>query len=79
VSAVRVRLFANLRERAGTGELTVEGRDIAAVRDAIATACPVIAGHLRYCRFAMSDEFVEEGEAVEPGATVDVIPPVSGG
>jgi molybdopterin converting factor small subunit len=79
VNSVHVRLYANLRERAGTGRLTVEGDSIAAVRKAIATACPVIAKQLRYCRFAVHDEFVDESEAVGPGATVDVIPPVSGG
>jgi len=79
MTSVHVRLYANLRERAGTRRLTVEGDSVASVRKAIATACPVIAEQLRYCRFAVNDEFVEEGEAVGPGATVDVIPPVSGG
>ena len=77
--SVAVRLYAGVRERAGVGELTVEGGSIASVRDALAAKCPAIAGQLRFCRFAVNDEFVDEAAPVAPGATVDVIPPVSGG
>jgi molybdopterin converting factor small subunit len=77
--SVAVRLYAGLRERAGAAELTVEGADVAAIRAAIAAACPPIAEQLAYCRFAVDDEFVGDDAAVRDGATVDVIPPVSGG
>lgn len=76
---VEVRLFAGVKERAGRARLSVEGSDIAAVRAALAEACPAIAGHLATCRFALHDEFVGDDTPVPAGATVDVIPPVSGG
>ena len=77
--SVSVRLYAGIRESAGTAELFVEGGDIATVRAAIAEACPGIADRLPFCRFALKDEFVGDEAAVADGATVDVIPPVSGG
>jgi molybdopterin converting factor small subunit len=77
--SVAVRLYAAVRERAGVAELSVEGGDIAAIRAAIAAECPAIAEQLAFCRFALDDEFVGDDAAVADGATVDVIPPVSGG
>jgi len=77
--SVAVRLYAGVRERAGVAELAVEGADVAALRAAIAAACPAIAEQLAFCRFAVGDEFVGDDAAVDDGATVDVIPPVSGG
>ncbi len=77
--SVAVRLYAGLKERAGVAELTVQGADIAALRAAIAAACPAVAEQLAYCRFAVDDEFVGDDAAVRDGATVHVIPPVSGG
>jgi molybdopterin synthase catalytic subunit len=76
---VAVRLYAGVRERAGKARLDVEGTTIAAVRASLAAACPAIAGQLPSCRFAVDDEFVGDDAPVRPGATVDVIPPVSGG
>ncbi len=77
--SVRVRLYAGVKERAGVGDLEVEGQTIAAVRKALAEACPPIADQLEYCRFAVADDFVEDAAPVADGAPVDVIPPVSGG
>ncbi len=76
---VAVRLYAGVRERAGKARLDVEAKTVAAVRAALAAACPAIAPQLPFCRFAVDDEFVADDAAVKPGATVDVIPPVSGG
>jgi molybdopterin converting factor subunit 1 len=76
---VAVRLYAGVRERAGKARLEVDGRTVAAVRAALAKACPAIAGQLPSCRFAVDDEFVADDAPVRPGAVVDVIPPVSGG
>jgi molybdopterin converting factor small subunit len=77
--SVAVRLHAGLKERAGVAELTVRGNDVAAIRAAIAAACPPVAEQLAFCRFAVDDEFVDDETAVSEGAIVDVIPPVSGG
>jgi molybdopterin converting factor subunit 1 len=76
---VAVRLYAGVRERAGRARLDVDGKTVAAVRAALAAACPAIAPQLASCRFAVDDEFVADDAPVKPGATVDVIPPVSGG
>ena len=76
---VSVRLYAGVRERAGKARLDVEAKTVAAVRTALAAACPAIAQELPFCRFAVDDEFVADDAAVKPGAVVDVIPPVSGG
>ena len=77
--SVSVRLFAGVKEKAGSPSLDVEGATIAEIRDALANACPPIAPQLSACRFALNDEFVDESTPVPDGATVDVIPPVSGG
>ena len=77
--AVTVRLYAGVKEAAGRSELSVEGASVAEVRDALAAALPVVASQLAYCRYALDDTFVSDDAAVPDGATVDVIPPVSGG
>jgi len=74
-----VRLFAGLREAAGRAELEVEADCVAKLREALAEACPPLAGRLRSCRVAVRDEFVGDDAPVQDGATVDLIPPVSGG
>lgn len=76
---VAVRLYAGVRERAGKARFDLDGKTVAAVRDALAKACPAIAPQLASCRFAVDDEFVADDAPVKPGAVVDVIPPVSGG
>ncbi len=77
--SVSVRLYAGVKERAGKSELSVEGDTIAAVREAVAAACPTIAEQLAFCRFAVNDEFVGEETSVPDLAVIDIIPPVSGG
>ena len=77
--SVTVRLYAGVRETAGRAEVSVEGASVAEVRDALAALLPAIARQLPYCRYALDDAFVTESTAVPDGATVDVIPPVSGG
>ena len=77
--AVTVRLYAGIREAAGRSEMSLEGATVAEVRDSLAAALPDVADRLAYCRFAVADEFVGDETAVPDGASVDVIPPVSGG
>jgi molybdopterin synthase catalytic subunit len=74
---VRVRLFAGLRERAGTGAVEVDVAEGATVGD----VWPLLAlgdepGGLLYAR---NREYVERSEAVHPGDEIAFIPPVSGG
>ena len=77
--SVTARLWAGVKEAAGVAEVEVEGETIAGVRDALAAAIPAIAGRLGYCRYALDDTFVTDDTPVPKGATIDVIPPVSGG
>ena len=76
---ITARLFAAVRERAGQQSIEVGGATIADVRASLAETCPPVADMLGSCRFAMNDEFVLDETPVPDGATVDVIPPVSGG
>lgn len=74
---VRVRLFAALRERAGTGELPLELPDGARVADAkerlrsILDGVPVV--------MAVNQEYAADDAELSPGDELALIPPVSGG
>lgn len=76
---VRVRLFAQLRERAGASELELELPEGARVRDALA-AEPVaaLAGGLPLV-MAVNREYASEDARLSPGDELALIPPVSGG
>ena len=74
---VRVRLFAALRERAGSGSVDLDLADGAVVADVWA-ALPLgdePAGIL----FAVNRAYAERGQALREGDEVALIPPVSGG
>ena len=74
---VTVRLFAQLRERAGTSELALDLPDGALVRDAldelseIAAGLPVV--------MAVNREYADRDAPLAPGDELALIPPVSGG
>ncbi len=76
---VRVRLFAQLRDRAGTRELELDLPDGARVRDALAAA-PVtaIAAGLPLV-MAVNREYAREDAELHGGDELALIPPVSGG
>ncbi|TML22797.1 MAG: hypothetical protein E6G11_00865 [Actinobacteria bacterium] len=74
---VRVRLFAALRERAGTGELEIELPEGAVVGD-VWPALP-LDGEPPGLLFARNRAYAERGERLEEGDEIAVIPPVSGG
>lgn len=74
---VRVRLFAGLRERAGTGELELELPDGARVADALA-AVEGLSGGLPLV-LAVNREYAAPDALLAPGDELAVIPPVSGG
>jgi molybdopterin converting factor subunit 1 len=74
---VRIRLFALLRERAGTSELELELPDGARVRDALA-AVDELAGGLPLV-MAINREYADADAPLAPGDELALIPPVSGG
>ncbi len=74
---VRVRLFAGLRERAGTDELELDLPDGARVADALARLDDV-AGGLSVV-MAVNREYAAADAPLEAGDELALIPPVSGG
>lgn len=79
---VRVRLFAMLRETAGTRELEVELPPGATVEDAwaaVVTAIPALAPARSALRFAVDGAYADPATPLADGAEVACIPPVSGG
>jgi molybdopterin converting factor subunit 1 len=78
---VSVRLFAGLRERAGTDRVQVELPDGARVADVLAAmaSTPVGALRPRECVVAVNREYADADEPVRAGDEVALVPPVSGG
>lgn len=74
---VRIRLFAQLRERAGTNELSLELPEGARVRDALA-ALESLADGLPLV-MAVNREYASEDAPLAPDDELALIPPVSGG
>jgi MoaE-MoaD fusion protein len=78
---VSVRLFAGLRERAGTDRIEVELPEEARVADVLAAMAgtPVGALRPRECVVAVNREYATADERVRAGDEVALVPPVSGG
>jgi molybdopterin converting factor subunit 1 len=74
---VRIRLFAMLRERAGTSELELELPEGARVRDALARV-EELAGGLPLV-MAVNREYADADAPLAAGDELALIPPVSGG
>jgi molybdopterin synthase catalytic subunit/molybdopterin converting factor small subunit len=72
---VSVRLFAGLRERAGSDRIEVELPEPATVADLLAAMelAP------RSCVAAINREYADPGARIAPGDEVALVPPVSGG
>jgi molybdopterin synthase catalytic subunit len=74
---VSVRLFAGLRERAGTDELELELPDGARVADALAQVQHLAPGVSLV--LAVNREYADASDVLAPGDELAVVPPVSGG
>lgn len=74
---VRVRLFAALRERAGSGSVDLDLPDGAVVGDVWASL--PLGDEPPGILFAVNQVYAEQGEALREGDEVALIPPVSGG
>jgi molybdopterin converting factor subunit 1 len=74
---VHVRLFAGLRERAGTAELALELPDGASVGDALARLTGLTEGVPVV--LAVNRQYASDADILQAGDEVALIPPVSGG
>jgi len=74
---VNVRLFAVLRERAGSDSLEIDLDEGATVADAIRALTPV-AGEMPF-RVAVNREYANDSTPIAEGDELAAIPPVSGG
>jgi molybdopterin synthase catalytic subunit/molybdopterin converting factor small subunit len=74
---VEVKLFAMLRERAGSDTMAVELDEGATVGDLLGELSGLIGA--MPVRAAVNREYSPSGRALEPGDEVALIPPVSGG
>jgi molybdopterin converting factor subunit 1 len=80
--AVRARLFARLREQAGTESESVEverGSTVADVYDSLRRLHPALDPNRESVRAAVNQEFADWDEIVANGDEIAFIPPVSGG
>ena len=79
---VTVRLFAALRERAGSDELRVDGLpeplDLAGLKRELCVRHPEL-GSLDAVRGVVGTRYVPDETAIDTGAVVCLLPPVSGG
>ena len=79
---VTVRLFARLRDLAGTGELVRDVPDAATVHtvwNALTAEMPSLAQYERTMSVAVNAEYARMAAAVHDGDEVAFMPPVSGG
>ena len=72
-----MKLFAVLRERAGTDSVELELDEGATVADAVAALAPV-AGEMPF-RVAVNREYADDSARIANGDELAAIPPVSGG
>jgi molybdopterin converting factor subunit 1 len=79
---VYIKLFALLRETAGTDTVALdvpEGASAAHALSQLRQLHPALAPHLDNVRLALRMDFVEAEAGLAPGDELHLIPPVSGG
>ena len=79
---VRVKLFAILRDRAGTGAVELSLDDdatCAAALHAMNERYPALAPYLDRAACAVDQEYVSRDTVIHAGQELALIPPVSGG
>ncbi len=79
---IRVKLFAIIRDRAGTSELAIDlpdGATVDAAAAALAEQLPAIRDFLPRSAFAVNQTYVDRNHLLRDGDELAVIPPVSGG
>ncbi|MBE7518710.1 MAG: MoaD/ThiS family protein [Thermoflexaceae bacterium] len=79
---VTVLLFASLADRAGTRRIEIgyePGDTVRSVCERVMEAHPALLSFKPALLYALNEEYVRPGDPVPPGATLALIPPVSGG
>ena len=79
---IRVKLFAILRDRAGSSELELtlpEKSTIADASSVLAERVPAIQPHLPRVAYAVNQSYVDGATVLRDGDELALIPPVSGG
>lgn len=79
---IQIKLFALLREAAGTDTLTLKLPEGACAADALTqinAQYPVLAPYLENVRMALRMDFIEAENPLSEGDDLHLIPPVSGG
>lgn len=79
---VTVLLFASVADRAGTRRVELpcaEGDTVATIRDRLLERYPQLAAAVPTLMYAINEEYARETDPVPAGATLAMIPPVSGG
>lgn len=79
---IRVKLFAILRDRAGSGDVDLPLDDGATCADALRALgerFPALAPHLDRAACAVDQEYVPRDTILQTGQELALIPPVSGG
>ncbi len=79
---VKVRLFARLRDLAGTGELERDlpaSATVQAVWDSLVVEHPTLGEYARAISVAVNAEYSRMGALLTDGDEVAFLPPVSGG
>lgn len=79
---VTVLFFASIAEAAGTRRLSVpvEGPStVAEIRDYLVREHPQLERFVPTLMYAVNEEYARPGDSVPVGATLALIPPVSGG
>lgn len=80
--SVTVLLFASLADAAGTRRVELgsePGDTVADVRDRLVAKFPNLERFVPNLLYALDEEYVKPWQPVSAGATVALIPPVSGG
>ena len=79
---ITVLLFASVADRLGTRKLSLqlpEAATVATARDALLDRFPALSPFVPNLLYALDEEYVRVNEPLTPGATLALIPPVSGG
>ncbi len=79
---VTIRLFARLRELAGTGEFVRDvprGATVATVWQDLVVEHPALAAYASSMSCAVNAEYAKRTAAVDDGDEIAFLPPVSGG